>query len=167
MQRGGRRGRGRLAIGTGMTLLALAGCGATASGALATGHRATAVAAVASPGPNGTPTLPITGQPGPGVTNGPVPAVPTGGSTLRASEVIQLPSAAKCVTQVRIGFAHPRSVHLRSMRAHIGRRLIVRRPVPSSLTLHLLPQGRFKLKVSVSMTTRLVRTRSRTYTSCA
>jgi hypothetical protein len=145
-------------------MVVLLGAGSTAAGA-PTDQRVTAVSAAATPGANSTPTLPITPGPGPGVTNGPIPRVP-GRSTLRASQVIQLPSARRCVTRLRIGLAHPKSVHLRTLSVHVGRRHLKRSRVPSSLTIRVLPKGHFTLKVTVTTTASLVLTRSRRYDRC-
>jgi hypothetical protein len=139
--------------------------GSTALGAAGAHRRVTAVAAVATQGANSTPTLPVTPGPGPGVTNGPVPHVPAP-STLRASQVIQLPSAARCVTRLRLGLAHPASLHVRSLSVQIGSRHISRRPVPRSLTIRLLPQGHFTLKVTVTTTRSIRLSRSRRYVRC-
>ncbi|HEU0317013.1 MAG TPA: hypothetical protein VFR49_06770 [Solirubrobacteraceae bacterium] len=126
---------------------------------------ATAVSAVATTGPNSTPTIQVPPGPGPGVTNGPVPHV-GGPSTVTAAQLIQLPGAGACVSRLRIGFAHPATVHLRTLGVNVGARHIVRRPVPGSLTIRQLPAGFFTLRVSVTTTASARFTRTRRYDRC-
>jgi hypothetical protein len=154
-----RFGRGLWAWGLGAAL-PLAGliAGSSALGA-------SAVSAVAAPGSNGTPTVQVPPGPGPGVTNGPVPQVPSP-STVTAAQIVHLPASGRCVTSLRIGFTRPAGVHLRTLGVSVGSRHIIRRPVPASLTIRRLPAGFFTLRVSVTTTASARFTRTRRYHRC-
>ncbi len=132
---------------------------------LVAGPSALAATAVPAAGSDGTPTVQVPPGPGPGVTNGPVPEVPVS-STVTAAEIIHLPASGRCVTSLRIGFTRPAGVHLRTLGVAVGSRHIIRRPVPASLTIRLLPAGLFTLRVSVTTTASARFTRTRRYDRC-
>jgi hypothetical protein len=130
---------------------------ATAAGARTGAHAAAA---------GGTPTIPVITPTPPGVTTGPVPQVPVNGSASLADKVVKLPSAKACVKSLKVDLVRPRGVHLRTLGIFVGRRHVLRRHVPKSITFHELPKAHFTLKVSVTTTTSLRLTRSRRYDHC-
>lgn len=144
-----------LAVGAGVAV-------ATAFGASEGAPPSGPPSAVAVARQSGTPTLPTTPPPPPPDTTGPVPTAPP---TVKAEDVIKLPSARRCVRSVRITLARPSGVELKGLTTRAGARVIVRRTTPRVLTIRVLPRKRFRLKVTVRANGRSL-TRTRFYQPC-
>lgn len=111
-----------------------------------------------------TPTLSTGNQAPAGVTTGPIPHISP--HTLRASQVITLPSARRCVTHVRVRFARPDGLRFRSVKTRLARRLITVSRNARSFNLTQLPKGAFDVRVRVITTTARQFVRSRRYRTC-
>jgi hypothetical protein len=92
-------------------------------------------------------------------------AVPTVAS-FKASQVTHLPSAAACVTRVRVVLTAPSGVSLRKLELTIGSRHVLRRPAPRSLDVGGLPAKPFTLTATVTTSAGARMSRSRRYHRC-
>ncbi|MHB8694633.1 MAG: hypothetical protein ACYDHH_25630 [Solirubrobacteraceae bacterium] len=140
------------------TAVAAALGGAVAIEASANGSPVRAGAAAVG----GTPTVP-TSTTSPTTTTGPVPVV---SRPLKANQVIQLPSNARCVSRLKVTLTRPGGVRLTSLVVKVGSRRITRRPPPKSLTIGKPPKGKFTLAVTVTTVKSKRFSVSRRYHSC-
>ncbi len=87
--------------------------------------------------------------------------------TVKATDVIKLPSARRCVRSLRLVLARPAGVTLKGLAIRSGARVIVRRTTPRTFTTRVLPRKRFRLKVVVQTAGGQTLVRTRSYQPCA